>query len=332
MLTKIASFPIAHQNHNNRGKLNVVSGERFEEVRSLGELADQLLLDEGFLQEVVNLLRDKGQAIFYGPPGTGKTFVARKIMEYLAAEPGRQEVVQFHPSYSYEDFVQGYRPVTRKDGTLAYELKSGPLMRLAKNAADSPGEHVLLIDEINRGNLPKILGELLYLLEYRDDEVALMYGEDGTRFFLPENLLIIGTMNTADRSIALIDAALRRRFHFVPFFPDEPPLDGLLRRWLKRHRPEMMEVADVVDRLNEQLRELFGPHLQVGPSYFMEENLNESVLQRVWDFDVMPFLEDQLYGQEDELERFKLSRLREPEDANDRAEGAPADPGPPDEG
>jgi 5-methylcytosine-specific restriction enzyme B len=124
-----------------------------------------------------------------------------------------------------------------------------------------------------------------------------MYGrDDEDRFSLPKDLLIIGTMNTADRSIALIDAALRRRFHFVPFFPSEPPLDGLLRRWLERHRPEMIEVADVVDKLNTGLRERFGPHLQVGPSYFMRGDLNETVLRRVWDYDVMPFLEDQLFG------------------------------------
>jgi MrcB-like, N-terminal domain/AAA domain (dynein-related subfamily) len=264
---------------------------------SLGELAEELLVEASFLESVVELLRDKGQVIFYGPPGTGKTFVARKLMEYLAPERSRREVVQFHPNYSYEDFVHGYRPVTREDGSLTYELKPGPLIRLASQVAGSPGEHVLLIDEINRGNLPKILGELLYLLEYRNDEVVLMYGrDDEDRFSLPKDLLIIGTMNTADRSIALIDAALRRRFHFVPFFPSEPPLDGLLRRWLERHRPEMIEVADVVDKLNTGLRERFGPHLQVGPSYFMRGDLNETVLRRVWDYDVMPFLEDQLFG------------------------------------
>jgi 5-methylcytosine-specific restriction protein B len=208
--------------------------------KTLDELANELLLEKLFLKRVVELLRDKGQVIFYGPPGTGKTFVARKLIEYLAPETDRREVVQFHPSYSYEDFVQGYRPAIRSDGTLNYDLKPGPFMRLAARAKTTPGEHVLLIDEINRGNLPKILGELLYLVEYREDEVALMYSEGDVRFSLPEDLLIVGTMNTADRSIALIDAALRRRFHFVPFFPNEWPLKGLLLRWLKRHRPEMV--------------------------------------------------------------------------------------------
>ncbi len=297
----------------------------------LESLAEYLLLDVSFLKEVIWLLREKGQVIFYGPPGTGKTFVARAIAKHLAAELSRREVVQFHPSYSYEDFVQGYRPVQREDGSLAYELKHGPLMRLAYAATEAEGrDHVLLIDEINRGNLPKILGELLYLLEYRDDEVALLYGEDGERFSLPENLFIIGTMNTADRSIALVDAALRRRFHFIPFFPEEYPLDGLLSDWLERHKPDMMSVSDIVARLNSRLREQFGPHLQVGPSYFMRKDLSHEVLKSIWAHDIMPFLEDQLFGHEEELANYTLDSLRGEGSADDRAEGVPADPGTPD--
>ncbi len=245
------------------------------EDEKLAALAEELLLDKVFLEEVVALLRDKKQIIFYGPPGTGKTYIARKLVEHLASEVGRHEIVQFHPSYSYEDFVQGYRPVIlEEDGGLTYDLKPGPLQRLARRARESAKEHVLLIDEINRGNLPKILGELLYLLEYREDEVTLMYEEDGERFTMPENLLIIGTMNTADRSIALVDAALRRRFHFVPLFPGQYPLDGLLSRWLKRNNRDMVHVADIVERLNARLNERFGPHLQVGPSYFMDNGFD----------------------------------------------------------
>lgn len=303
-------------------------------------LAKELLLGETspvgetFLEKVVKALRQKRQLIFYGPPGTGKTYIARKLMEYLAPDSSRREVVQFHPSYAYEDFVQGYRPETRPDGTLAYTLKPGPLLRLAERATSSAAEHVLLIDEINRGNLPKILGELLYLLEYRDDEVALMYGEAGERFSLPRNLLIIGTMNTADRSIGLIDAALRRRFHFIPLFPDREPLAGLLGRWLDREKPEMLEVAGDVDRLNARLRDKVGPHLQVGHSYFMREDLSEEVLRDVWDLDVMPFLEDQLFGQEQELRQYTLVELRKAASGseNDPAQGVPEAAGAPEPG
>ena len=298
---------------------------------ALGDLADSLLIDKAFLQEVIWLLREKGQVIFYGPPGTGKTFVARAIAKHLAAELSRREVVQFHPSYSYEDFVQGYRPMQREDGSLTYKLKHGPLMRLAYAATEAEGrDHVLLIDEINRGNLPKILGELLYLLEYRDDEVALLYGEDGERFSLPGNLFVIGTMNTADRSIALVDAALRRRFHFIPFFPEEYPLNGLLLRWLEENNQDMLDVAGIVARLNSRLREQFGPHLQVGPSYFMRRDLSHEVLKSIWAHDIMPFLEDQLFGHEEELANYTLDSLRGEGSADDRAEGVPTDPGTPD--
>lgn len=294
-----------------------------EREESLDDLAAQLYLPEDFLTDTVALLRERGQMIFYGPPGTGKTFIARRLIEHLAPEPERREIVQFHPSYSYEDFIQGYRPIN-KNGELVYELKPGPLLRLAERAAASDREHLLLIDEINRGNLPKIFGELLYLLEYRDDDVVLMY-EDERRFRLPENLLILGTMNTADRSIGLIDAALRRRFHFVALFPDEEPLEGLLARWLEDSAPKMTHVAEIIDRLNAKIRPRLGRHLQVGPSHFMRGGLTEELFTQVWEHDIMPFLEDQFYGHEKDLEAFTLPRLRRVEDADHPAPGTPDD-------
>jgi 5-methylcytosine-specific restriction enzyme B len=295
--------------------------ENEEPSESLASLAGRLLIAESHLQEWIELLRDKRQLVFYGPPGTGKTFIAQALMEHLAQDPHRREVVQFHPSYSYEDFVQGYRPVTLAEGNIGYELKDGPLMRLAREARNSKAEHVLLIDELNRGNLPKILGELLFLLEYRKKDVSLMYQQAGEHSFrLPENLLIIATMNTADRSIGLIDAALRRRFHFVPLFPDQGPLKGILAAWLQKHVPDMIEVAEVVQKLNQKLRAQFGAHLQLGHSYFMKETLDESLLRRIWDYDVRPFLEDQLFGPEMTLEPYELSSLRESSNANDRVE------------
>jgi 5-methylcytosine-specific restriction protein B len=169
----------------------------------------------------------------------------------------------------------------------------------------------LLVDEINRGNLPRIFGELLYLLEYRDEHVALTYSAERDRFALPSNLWLIGTMNTADRSIGLIDAALRRRFHFRGLFPGRPPVEGLLRRWLDAKAPTMTWVADLVDRLNDRLRDRFGEQFQVGHSYFMQPGLDDEALERTWDVDIMPLLEDQLYGQEAELARFTIEELRD---------------------
>lgn len=283
---------------------------------SLQSLADELNVDAAFLEKTVALLERKRQIIFYGPPGTGKTFIARKLARYLTeADPTRFEIVQFHPSYSYEDFVQGYRPRTSDEGSVSYKLKNGPLLRLAEDARkDLDRTYVLLIDEINRGNLPRILGELLYLLEYRKDAVTLMYAEeDDQPFSLPENLLFIGTMNTADRSIGLIDAALRRRFSFVPLFPGRYPLTNTLRAWLAANVPDMAFVANLVDRLNERLVDRFGEQLQVGYSYFMDEDLDEEVLKTIWEADILPFLEDQLLGQEEDgLRDFKLPALRSP--------------------
>jgi len=118
------------------------------------------------------------------------------------------EIVQFHPSYAYEDFVEGYRPTLTDAGQPGFELVPGPLKRVAEKAVANPEtKHVLLIDEINRGNIAKVFGELYYLLEYRDQKINLQYNHK-EQFGLPKNLWLIGTMNTADRSIALIDAAL----------------------------------------------------------------------------------------------------------------------------
>ena len=289
-----------------------------EDPTTLEDLASELYVEPAFLHTVVELLEEKRQLIFYGPPGTGKTYVARRLAQFLSGgDSHRTEIVQFHPSYSYEDFVQGYRPRPGQQGNLSYELVDGPLVRLADRAREAPDRrHVLLIDEINRGNLPRIFGELLYLLEYRDDQMALMYSGGDSLFALPPNLWVVGTMNTADRSIGLIDAALRRRFHFKALFPGRPPLDGLLARWLAAKAPAMASVATYVDQLNAMLRERFGDHLQVGHSYFMVDDLDEPRLERIWEVDILPFLEDQLFGKEGELERFQLAAIKR------QAEGA----------
>lgn len=274
---------------------------------TLAKLAQELFLPLEFLEKIELLLQDKRQVIFFGPPGTGKTFCARKLAEYFAATTGGQvEKVQFHPSYAYEDFVQGLRPRTR-DGQTVFKLVNGPLLRLAREAAKRPGSrNILLIDEINRGNIPKVFGELYFLLEYRDEEMRLQYG-GSRRFKLPKDeFWIIGTMNTADRSIALVDAALRRRFHFVPFFPDEEPIKGLLERWLHTNRPEMVWVAGLVDRVNEMLD---NRHLSIGPSHFLRPDLDREKLEMVWEYSVIPYLQEQFFGQEEKLEQFRLRKL-----------------------
>ena len=233
---------------------NSQESETEEYKPDLAELAARLLVSPGFLKDIVSLLEDKGQVILYGPPGTGKTYLARELARTLASDESCRALVQFHPSTSYEDFFEGYRPAgTGDDGTIRFELTPGPLARMAAQASEAPDrQHVMIIDEINRGNLPRVLGELLFLLEYRNESVQTLYRPEEP-FALPENLWFIGTMNTADRSIALVDAALRRRFHFVPFFPDREPMAGLLGRWLDRE-DEPAWVGHLVDAVNDELK------------------------------------------------------------------------------
>ncbi len=277
----------------------------------LHELAQELLLTEpgDFLHKIEMLLYDKGQVIFQGPPGTGKTYVAQKLAEHLAGSEERVALVQLHPSYAYEDFVQGFRP-TLKDGVAGFELRDGPLLRAAKLAREEGSEkHFLVIDEINRGNIAKVFGELYFLLEYRDEKIRLQCQRDDEEdFSLPSNLYIIGTMNTADRSIALVDLALRRRFYFVEFHPDEEPIRGALHRWLKVKTPGMEWVADVVDRANKKLSD--DRHAAIGPSYFMKPGLNEASVERVWKHSGLPYIEERLFGESDRLSEFDLDNLR----------------------
>ena len=272
----------------------------------LNALANELFLEGEFLPNIHALLEEKQQVIFQGAPGTGKTYVAQAMAKHLAGAKERVTLVQFHPSYAYEDFIQGYRP-TLQGGTAGFELRDGPLLTAAEQARKEPrAKHFLIIDEINRGNLAKVFGELYFLLEYRDEAMRLQYSDE--EFSVPRNLYIIGTMNTADRSIALVDLALRRRFAFVRFDTGEEPVKGLLRRWLSANGSDTVWVADVVDRANELLNDR---DAAVGPSYFMKKDLTEGRARRIWKHDVLPYIEERLYGERERLDEFEFNALRD---------------------
>ena len=296
----------------------------------LDELASELLWEPDRLKMVIHGLEDKGQVIFQGPPGTGKTYVARRIAQWYREQGGDYQIVQFHPSYTYEDFVGGFRPARAGDGQVGFDLVKGPLRLVAEQARDNPdATFVLVIDEINRGNVAKVLGELYFLLEYRDEAVNLQYSREP--FQLPKNLWFIGTMNTTDRSIALVDAALRRRFYFFGLYPDEPPVAGLLRRWLERKNIDAPWVADLVDAANRKLNDR---HLGIGPSHFMKQDppLDAARVRFIWEQAVIPYIEEQCFGDEARLKEFGYDQLiRElghsavvPNGDDDQPEGATA--------
>src|SRR6266567_16262 len=271
------------------------------------DFAKSLLVDQAELEKIADLLRERRQIILYGPPGTGKTYLASKLARHLT-DDGAVKLVQFHPSYTYEDFFEGFRPEPGGSGTLTFTLRAGPFRDFAEVAADNPSTaYILIIDEINRANLAKVFGELYFLLEYRDESISLQYSPD-KEFTLPQNLFLIGTMNTADRSIARIDTAMRRRFAFVQLDPRIPPVQGLLDRWLDEHHLPQ-EAALLLDELNRRIAD---SDAAIGPSYLMDERIyqRDDGLDRVWQYSIMPLLKDLFYGQRDLEEHYGLASLR----------------------
>lgn len=267
-------------------------------------LATALFVDADWLGEVRDLLDERRQLIFYGPPGTGKTWIAQKLAADLVG-PEQVKLVQFHPAYTYEDFFEGYRPTPgTAAGTISFELRAGPFRQLVNRAREHPDQaFVLIIDEINRANLAKVFGELYFLLEYRDQAVDLLYSSDEEGFTLPTNLYVIGTMNTADRSIALLDAAMRRRFAFVELSPDLEPTRSLLARWSDHHGLGSI-AAELLVELNRRIDD---PDFRIGPSYFMKSTSADAHsperLARIWRTSILPLLQEHHYGEWESVER-----------------------------
>lgn len=271
---------------------------------TIESMAKALCLDPAWVSEVRDVLFDRGQIVFHGPPGTGKTRIARDLASVLAP-PERVHFVQFHPAYSYEDFIEGLRPKVG-GGIGSFEVRHGPLRRIAETASASPNDrHVLIIDEINRANLARVLGELVFMLEYREKPVTLPYS--GDQFLLPKNLLLIGTMNTADRSIALIDSAIRRRFAFFRLAPDCAPIEGVLAEWLDAKAPKMGWVDELVDTANNIIQ---SPDHAIGPAFFMRADLDDAVLERVWKWQVLPYLDEFLHDSPETKQKLDLGHLR----------------------
>ena len=267
----------------------------------LAQMAKETGLDLALLKRWKRAIQRKGQAILYGPPGTGKTFVAKLLARHLVGGgDGIIDLVQFHPAYAYEDFIQGIRP--ESDGErLFYPLKPGRFLDFVRQAGERKGASVLIIDEINRANLARVFGELMYLLEYRDESIPLA---NGGKLRIPQNVFIIGTMNTADRSIALVDHALRRRFAFLALWPDY----NLLRHFHQRHHTNfpVEGLIQVLRHLNDAIGDR---HYAVGISYFLKKNL-ETQIEDIWRMEIEPYLEEYFFDQPTKAQNFSWERVR----------------------
>ncbi len=265
-------------------------------------------LNSDWLRRARELLAIKRQLVLQGVPGTGKTHVARCLARLLTGgQDDSIRLVQFHPAYNYEEFVEGIRVRTvQVEGRqeITYPVEDGLLTAFAARAAAKPAQpHVLIIDEMNRGNLPRIFGELLYLLEYRGQAVELPYSRRDFR--LPENLYLIATMNGTDRSLSLVDQALRRRFSFLQMEPSV----AVLSAWLAEHPPRQgadltRRVVTLFERLNARLLQELGPQALVGHSFFMTPQLDEAKLDVIWQHHVRPWLEELFAGQPGRLSSY----------------------------
>lgn len=285
--------------------------------------------------EIERQLKRKKQVVFYGPPGTGKTFMAERFAKWWAAQQNvaipvseRVEMVTFHPSFTYEDFIEGLTVESSPDGALTYEIKDGVLKRIqqaaqraydtTKNTDRETPRYILVIDEINRGNLAQIFGETITLLEAdkRGTTTVQLAHSDDESFTLPPNLYIIGTMNTADRSIALVDAALRRRFRFMDVVPD---IEVLYEEYnipgrddvnaILAAEPDPLTVLQALSirawkQMNENVLDApdLGKGKRVGHSYLMDL-IDPIAVRDTWRYDILPLLEEYHFGQFDRIKQ-----------------------------
>lgn len=284
---------------------NPTAAESSNEAYTKSDFLDEVYMTEKRYENLVAVLRNKKNIILQGAPGVGKTFAARRLAWSMMGEKddSRIEFVQFHQNYSYEDFMMGYKPV--EDG---FELKYGIFYRFCQKAANQPDkEFFFIIDEINRGNMSKIFGELLMLIEkdYRGTKATLAY--NGLSFSVPKNLYIIGMMNTADRSLAMIDYALRRRFSF---FEVEPGFDseGFIHYQNGLNNETLNELVSKVKDLNREIAadKSLGKGFCIGHSYFCGRDVcTDEWLHSIVDYDILPMLSEYWFDDANKLQRWE---------------------------
>ena len=324
---------------NNQGSLFKLTEQEYEIIRSLIDETNiqvateiesydkkkamkGLFLAEAHLDEMLAALREKKNLVLQGAPGVGKTYVARRLAYALIGsnDPQRIEVIQFHQSYSYEDFIQGFRPTPKGH----FDLKHGIFHQFCRRAQREEAQgkpYVFIIDEINRGNLSKIFGELMMLIEAdkrgKEHAIPLAYSQDADeKFYLPDNLHFIGMMNTADRSLAMVDYALRRRFRFITLRPEFA--SGAFQVFLTDAgaKPELVKkIITRMNALNEAIAadaKNLGPGYQIGHSYFCPRNgikPDEDWYRRVIESEIVPLIQEYWFDNEQKVKEQRSALL-----------------------
>lgn len=277
---------------------------------------EEVFIEDSEYEKLVNLLKYKKNIILQGAPGVGKTFAAKRLAYSIMKlkDDRRVKCVQFHQSYSYEDFIEGYRP-SESGG---FELRKGAFYEFCRDAKDDPeNDYFFIIDEINRGNMSKIFGELLMLIEAdkrgEKNSIELVYSKK--QFYVPENLYIIGMMNTADRSLAMLDYALRRRFAFYSMKPAFE--DKVFKAYAEKVNCQLFnDAVEAVVKLNKVIRDdkSLGAGFEIGHSYFCfekPEKTNDETIKNIIQFEIIPTIEEYWFDNETELnkQRNELKKL-----------------------
>jgi len=278
--------------------------KEFNPVYQLADISKITGFQTTQLTQWIDAINRKSQTIIQGPPGTGKTFIAEKLAKHLiGGGDGFSDIIQFHPAYTYEDFIEGLRPISQ-NGQLTYSIVPGRFLEFCEKAEAREDTCVLIIDEINRANLSQVFGELMYLLDDRQNTARFITLASGKLFRIPTNVRIIGTMNTADRSIALVDNALRRRFAFIPIYPNYEVLQQY------HHREEtgfpVDKLTSIIKNVN---RAINNKHYQLGISFFLTKTLGKDI-QDIWQMEIEPYLEEYFFDNQAKMNDFLWDKIK----------------------